>query len=278
MRKPFFTACMLGCALLLFRCNKKDNGGIQLIEPAISNRLNYGDSVFYLSNSDYAIGPVNNLKAGSFSVFPDNLTIDKTTGAITITQKATDGESQTGMWYKVRYKAADGSQTDSASFLISGLTYVDKFYNLAQDDSIIYPIYNGDVSKTVPQGNYDLTSDNKFAISSINGQINIKECLRRGFFNSGVMGTGWKTATVKYSINDNSQQATNKIDLVIYYYHTMNDVPSNVSTVMQAHQQQTLGLRNLPFIPSTTGAIETNLPSDLSLAKPRPPCVIIVGN
>lgn len=240
-------------------------------------RLTYGDSIFYLKSNDYTVSPFTR-PSGTYTAFPDNLQIDKSTGAITVTQKATDGSSQTGMWYKIRFKSSDGSLNDSTLVLISGLTYLDKFYNLSQNDSIIHPIYNGDPSKAVPQGNYDLTGDNKFAINAVTGQINIKECIRKGFFSSGLMGTGWKRATVKYSINDNSGQETNKIDLVIYYYASMADVPSNVSTVMQAHQQMTIGLRSLPVIPSTSGAVENNLPSDLSLSKPRPPCVIIVGN
>lgn len=275
MRKLFLLAAVGGCAALLHGCNRKSATQPLIIEPPLS-RLSYGDSVFYLRSNDYVLQPASTPGAGSYSVFPNNLTIDKSTGAITVTQKGADGESQTGLWYKVRFKSADGLTSDSTMVLISGLTYVDKFYSLAQGDSIIYPIYNGDVSKAVPQGNYDLTGDNKFAVNAVNGQINIKECLRRGFFSSGVMGTGWKRATVQYSINDNSRQTNNQIDLVIYYYRTMSDVPANVSALMQAHQRMTLGLRSLPDIPSTFGADETNLPSDLSLAKPRPPCVIIV--
>lgn len=276
MRKLFLPACVFACAWLM-GCTKNNGGGMPIIE-ATDKRLSYGDSVFYLKSNDYTITPSVTPGAGSFSVFPDNLTIDKSTGAITVTQKGADGESQTGLWYKIKFKSADGAVSDSTMILISGLTYVDKFYNLAQNDSIIYPIYNGDALKAIPQGNYDLTSDSKFPINAVNGQINIKECIRQGFFSSGVMGTGWKRATVKYSINDNSRQEMNKIDLVIYYYHSMSDVPSNVSALMQAHQQMTLGMRTLPAIPSTTGAVESNLPSNLSLSKPRPPCVIIIAN
>jgi len=273
--RALFVVSIFMSSMLLTQCTKTEKLCDCMPPPAAGYKLTYGDSVFYLKNNDYTVSPLAK-GAGTYTVFPDNLQFDKTTGAITVTQKGTDGESQTGMWYKIKFKSSDGTQADSTLVLISGLTYVDKFYSLSQNDSIIYPIYNGDPSKVVPQGNYDLTADAKFAINAVNGQINIKECLRRGFFNSGVMGTGWKVATVKYTINDNSQQAANKIDIVLYYYRTISEVPSNVSALMQAHQQMTLGLRSLPTIPSTNGAIETNLPSDLSLSKPRPPCVIIV--
>jgi hypothetical protein len=274
MRALFAVAIFMGL-MLLVQCRKTEK--LCGCAPPFTSgyKLTYGDSLFYLKSKDYTVSPLMK-GVGTYTVFPDNLQFDKTTGAITVTQKGTDGESQTGMWYKIKFKSTDGSQTDSTLVLISGLTYVDKFYSLSQNDSIIYPIYNGDPLKGVPQGNYDLTADAKFAINAVNGQINIKECLRRGFFSSGVMGTGWKVATVKYAIKDNSEQAPNKIDLVLYYYRSINEVPSNVSALMQAHQQMTLGLRSLPGIPSTNGAIENNLPSELSLSKPRPPCVIIV--
>lgn len=276
MRKLFLLACVAGCAGLM-GCTK-NNGGLPTILEPTGNRLSYGDSIFYLKSNDYTVKPSVSAGTGSFSVFPDNLTIDKSTGAITITQKGTDGQSQTGMWFKIKFKSNDGAVNDSTLVLISGLTYVDKFYHLSQGDSIIHPIYNGDPSKAVPQGNYDLTGDNKFAINAVNGQINIKECLRRGFFSSGVMGTGWKRAKIKYGINDNSREESNAIDLVLYYYSSMAEVPSNVSTLMQAHQQMTIGLRSLPAIPNTPGAPESNLPSDLSLSKPRPPCIVIIIN
>lgn len=261
--------------LLLTRCTKKNCGCVPPPGSSDKYALTYGDSIFYLKGSDYTISPLVK-GTGTYTAFPDNLQIDKTTGVVTVALKGTDGQSQTGMWFKIGFKSADGSISDSTLVMISGLTYVDKFYNLSQNDSIIYPIYNGNPSKAIPQGNYDLTSDNKFPISAVNGQINIKECIRRGFFSSGLMGTGWKRATVKYSINDNSDQEINKIDLVIYYYDSMGDVPSNVSKLMQAHQQLTVNLRSLPAIPTTTGVPENNLPSDLSLSRPRPPCIVII--
>lgn len=274
--RTLFCSFFITLALLLSGCGKRNCGCVP--PPAEKYRLTYGDSVFYLKSSDYTMSPL--LKgSGTYTAFPNNLQIDRRTGVVTVTQKGIDGESQTGMWYKIKFQADATSDADSTLILLSGISYVDKFYNLAQNDSIIYPIYNGDPANTPPAGNYDLTSDNKFAVNAANGQINIKECLRRGFFNSSSqMGTGWKVATVKYALNDKSQQATNKIDVVIYYYSTLADVPGNVSILMQAHQQMTVGMRSLPTIPSTTGPFDNNLPSELSLAKPRPPCLVIIGH
>jgi hypothetical protein len=274
MRGLYCLTILFSCLFFFTQCGKRT---CDCTPPPSTAKLTYGDSLFYLKGNDYTIRPLS-AKTGIYTSFPDNLTIDRTTGNITVTQKGNDGESQTGMWYKIRYQSATTNETDSTLILLSGLTYVDKFYNLSQKDSIIYPIYNGDPANKIPSGNYDLTGDNKFAINPTNGQINIKECLRRGFFSGSQLNESWKVATIKYAINDKSDGAINKIDIVIYYYTTMNDVPSNVSALMQAHQQLTVGLRSLPIIPSTPGAIDNNLPSSLSLSKPRPPCVIIVGN
>jgi hypothetical protein len=279
MRRFIFVFGLIGCLLLLNQCSKK-NCGCEPSPGAGNYKLVYSDSVFYLKNTDYSISPLQKAN-GTYTAFPDNLQIDRNTGVITITQKGTDGESQTGMWYKIKYRSTDGNQSDSTLILLSGITYLDRFYNLAEGDSIIYPIYNADDSKPIPPGNYDLTADAKFAINTANGQININECVRKGLFGSGAAGPDYKKieiATVKYTISDNSQQATNKIDLVLYYYATLNDVPSNVSALMKAHQQLTVGLRSLPPIPTTSGAIETNLPSELSLSKPRPPCIVIISH
>jgi hypothetical protein len=276
MRSLLWTNLFVGSILLLTQCSKKNCCG-----PDINGnqKLNYGDSIFYLKNTDYSISPLGG-RTGTYTAFPDNLQIDKTTGKINVTVKGNDGESQTGLWYRIIYKSSDSKIIDSTYILLAGISYVDKFYHLNQNDSIIYPIYNGDPANAAPTGNYDLAHDDKFAINPANGQINLKECMRRGFFASGgtTPNTSWKIASIKYELNDKSNRATNKIDIVVYYYHTLNEVPSNVSALMQAHQQMTLGLRTLPSIPSTTGAIDNYIPSDLSLSKPRPPCVIIVGN
>src|SRR5829696_8382874 len=154
--RSFLSIPLISCLLLLTQCGK---GKCDCVPPPNtgSYKLTYGDSILYLKNKDYVVTPLMS-RAGTYSSFPDKLTIDKSTGAITVTQKDIDGESQTGMWYKIYFHSATGNE-------------VDKFYNLSQNDSIIQPIYNGDPSKVIPAGNYDLTSDNKFAINPVNGQI-----------------------------------------------------------------------------------------------------------
>lgn len=274
MKSLLLLSLSISSLLLLTHCSKKDSTTPG--PPISSARLSYGDSIFYLKNSTYTISPTT-AGTGTYAAYPDNLLIDPNTGKITVAVNGNDGNSQTGLWYKIMFTSAATKETDSTFILLSGLTYVDKFYQLAQNDSIIYPIYNADPTKAIPKGNYDIQHDNTFAINPANGQINILECMRRGYFTKPADNMGWKKTTIKYAINDKSGGATNSIDIVLYYYHTLAEVPSNVSNLMQAHQSMTLGMRTTA-IPSTQGKIDTNLPSDLSLSKPRPPCVVIVGN
>jgi hypothetical protein len=203
------------------------------------------------------------------------LDIDPNTGAITVSLKDTRGESQTGLRYRINYQAQSG-ETDSAFIVISGVSYLDRFYYLSQNDSIIYPVYNGDPSKELPAGSYDASGNNNFALNPANGQIDIRECVRRGFFDNQA-NAHWKQQTIKYRLNDGSNSITNNIDVIIYYYNTLNDVPGNVSALMIAHQKMSVGVNTAP-LPSTTGETDNNLSSDLSLSKPRPPCIIIVGH
>ena len=276
MRGLLYIFLLVGSLLSLTHCHKKA-GLFPPPEQVNTNKLSYGDSIFYLQKNDYSINPLR-VKSGTYTAFPDNLTIDQSTGRVTICLKGKDGESQTGSWYKIIHWSKKGVATDSTYLLISGLTYLDQFYRLNQNDSIIYPVYNGDPDNALPAGDYDLAGYQKFAIDPANGQINIRECLRRGFFNVNGTNTNWRIATVKYALHDKSNLATNKIDIILYYYQQLADVPSNVSALMQAHQQMTVGFRTLPIIPSTFGAFDNHLPKILSLTKPRPPCVIIVGN
>jgi hypothetical protein len=253
-------------------CNKHSVTNPLSTNPAASNRLSYGDSVFYLKSGSYTIAPVK-AKAGTYTAFPNNLNINSATGVITVSLKGNDGQSQTGLRYKIKF-ASTNNEVDSTYITISGITYVDRFYELPKNDSIIYPIYNADVSKELPPGTY--SSDNKLAINSTNLQINIKETIRIGFFDNQLNDI-CKQVTVKYKASDNSNNADNNIDIILYYYNSINDVPSNVSALMQAHQRMAVGISG-ESVPNTFAPVDNNLSSDLSLFKPRPPCIVIVGH
>ncbi|SHF45858.1 hypothetical protein [Flavisolibacter ginsengisoli] len=265
--KTSFYILSLTC-FLVFACKK---------ETAVTQaeHLSYSDSVFYLQAGNYTISP-KSAKPGSYTAFTDNLLIDNATGTITIALKGRDGQSQTGLKYKIKFRSSNSDQEDSTYITISGINYLDAFHYLSQNDSIISPTYNADNSLALPSGNYGIGLDNKLAINSANGQINVNESIRRGFFDDP-SHSSWKQVTIKYAINDRSNAVENQLDIILYRYNSLADVPTNVSGLMQAHQSLSLGL-NTRAIPSTPAPVDNNLSSDLSLSKPRPPCIVIIGH
>ncbi len=263
---------LLIAVILIISC-KKDQGEGSTGSDA---KLSYGESIFYLRSSDYTVRPSFN-KTGTYSSFPDNLLINSSTGEITITVTGKGQESQTGMKYKVMFEEAATGKRDSTYITIAGINYLDKIYYLSQNDSIIRPIYNHSLTSAIPAGTYGIQADNKLAINPQTGEINIKECIRRGLFKSPAENGEWEELAINYKSNDNSSNVQNNIDVAIYFYNRLTDVPSNVSSVMRAHQTMMAGLAQ-PLIPVTTGPIETDLPDNLSFARPRPPCIVIVAN
>ena len=244
--------------------------------PVANGGLSYGDSVFYLKNQSYVVSP-RDAKPGTYTAYPSNLLIDNTTGNITVTITGKGLESQTGMRYKINYRSADGLELDSTYIVIAGINYLDQIYKLSQNDSIIYPVYNASLWNNLPGGTYGIQADGDLAINPANGQINIKECIRRGFFNLPAENGEWEEVTVQYRSNDNSNSATNRIDIALYFYNSVADIPSNVSAVMREHQRMTLGI-NQTEIPQTSAPVDNDLPDNLSISRPRPPCIIIVAN
>src|SRR4051812_2965478 len=109
MKRLLCVTVILSSLLLLTQCSKKD---CNCTPPDPASKLTYGDSVFHLRSANYSIAPLNG-KKGTYTAFPDNLRIDNTTGAITVGLKGTDGESQTGLWYKITYRSSTGNEVDS---------------------------------------------------------------------------------------------------------------------------------------------------------------------
>ena len=264
----FITCCLF---LILSGCSKDPESN----NTGDNSRLSYGDSVFYIKSQVYTISP-NFTEAGTYSAFPENLNIDPVTGKITVSVMGKGNESQTGLKYKVKFTAAASGKVDSTYIILSGINYLDQIYYLSQNDTIIRPVYNADINKPIPSGVYGISADNELGINSQNGEINIKECIRRGLFDLPMENGEWEELEIVYKANDGSNTVTNRIDIALYFYDSIDDVPSNVSTVMQAHQKQVLGVPQVA-VPNTTGPIDNDLPDNLSINRPRPPCVIIVG-
>jgi hypothetical protein len=268
----FFAFLFSSLMLVVVSCKKKPTAE----DNPPNQKLSYGDSVFYIGAQEYTIAPTQ-ARSGTYSAFPDNLVIDPATGRITVRIMGHGAESQTGLRYKIKFQPSVSGTPDSTYIILAGINYLDRIYRLSQNDTIIRPIYNGDLSKPLPSGTYGIQPDNRLGINPANGEINIMECIRKGMFDLPLENGEWEEVSVNYRSNDKSNSVTNRIDIALYYYRTIQEIPSNISQLMRAHQSMVLGVNHQP-IPITTGPIDTDLPDNISLFKPRPPCVIIVGN
>jgi hypothetical protein len=258
--------------LLSVSC-KKNNAGTGNDNPATETKvkLGYGDSVFYLKNqpADYIITPLNQ-SSGTYSAYPEGLEMNSATGAINISQ------SETGLRYKIKFTSANGpANNDSTYIIVSGLNYLDKFYYFSQNDTILSPVYNADPSKAVPAGTYGLSGNSKLAINNATGQINLKKTIQNGLFSDDPQNDEWRKIKLDYKSADNSANAKNRIEMVLYVYNTINDVPSNVSLLMRAHQPMVFGI-NQSMIPITTAAPDLSVNNEVSISKPRPPCIVVI--
>lgn len=259
-------------SLLIFSaCEKPVDPG----QPGTSS-FRYSDSVFYVRSTSYQVAPTNN-RTGTYSAFPENLLIDPNTGNITVTITGKGLESQTGLKYKIKFQETGTGFVDSTYITIAGINYLDRIYYLNQNDSIVSPLYNGSFSNALPAGTYGISPDNRLAIDPATGKINLKECMRRGMFDLPAENGEWEEVSVEYKSADGSNQATNRIDIALYFYDRLNDVPVNVSELMRAHQSMVLGVSQTP-IPVTIGPFDNDLPDNVAMNRPRPPCIIIVAN
>jgi hypothetical protein len=255
MLKRYFTF-LLFCGSLA-ACKK--NMDLKEMENPKQYRLSYGDSILYLkqSSGDHIINPVV-ARSGSYTVFPEGLNINRTTGAINISK------SETGLRYKVSFTAENGEKAETI-VLLSGVNYADHYHNLSQNDSLSIAVYNG--GKALPTASFDIDGSARaqgLAIDPANGSINLKQTYLNGFF----YGSNRRSVDVKYRVNDNSHNATNSISVLLYWYRTMNEVPEYLKQVLAA--RQIMFLRSV--YPDDAVAI-----ASAAAAKPRPPCVIVIA-
>jgi hypothetical protein len=255
--------------MLLFSCVKNP----QAIDLS-SYKLSYGDSVFYLKSKDYTVAPTA-ARTGSYRATPEDLNMDPATGKINVTLRGKEGKnSQTGLRYRIIYTAPEGKE-DTTYIVLAGINYQDRIYSLAQNQTMVNPIYNGDTKLLVPGGVYT-ASNNKLAINRSTGQIDLKKTIDNGFFNDDPQNSDWRLVTIEYQTNDGSTSDENSIDVVVYYYTSVMNIPSNVSTAMRAHQDLLLGIPEVG-IPETDAPVDRDIKNIVSAFKPRPPCIVIIG-
>jgi hypothetical protein len=252
--------------LIIVSCNKPGGEG--------TYTLSYGSPIIYLKNqsSDYIVYPTQS-RAGTYSAFPEGIEIDDRTGAINVSK------SETGLKYKITHTASNGDTT-STIVLLSGIQFADQFYRLTQNDSIALPIYNGNPANQLPVSgssfdDNNLANSGGCAIKTTNGQINLAQTVRNGVFGSTPQNDAKKEFEIEYKLNDQSGKAKNKIKVKLYYYETMADVAPDLLQTLNDRQSQGVFLGAMNNVGENNSSARTT--SISAIAKPRPPCVIIIG-
>lgn len=235
-------------------------------------QVKYADSILYLKNqaNDYIVLPVG-APAGTYSAFPEGIEIDDNTGAINVTR------SETGLRYRITYTSPEG-ETSSTLVVISGLQFEDKFYHLSLNDTIASPIYNNNPANAVPvngsifdDGNGANTSG--CSVRTNNGQIVLSQTVLNGLFGNPPTDDAKKEIDILYRLNDQSDKALNKIRVKLYYYSSMSTVAADLLQTLQDRQESGV------FLKPGNGIFPTAYPNYLArrTSKPRPPCVVVVG-
>jgi hypothetical protein len=268
-RTNIFIGTILFLATLSWQsCTKDDNSTDPLPTPYT---LSYGDSILYLKASvgDYIVKPVQSA-AGTYTGFPDGIEIDDKTGAINVSK------SETGLRYRITHTATDGSVT-STMVVLSGITFTDHYFRLSTGDSMAMPVYNANTSRVLPVSGSSFDEGNVAntggcSVKTNNGQINLAQTVRNGIFGSTPRNDVRKDFDIEYRLNDASGKSLNKLRVRLYYYDSMADVPADLLATLQDRQSEGVFLRG-GTAPTTDGIIGTD-----AVAKPRPPCVIIIAN
>ncbi|MBL7729593.1 MAG: hypothetical protein JNM88_00325 [Chitinophagaceae bacterium] len=249
--------------ILAVSCNKSSTGNDT--DPG-AYKLSYGDSILYMKPGGGSIVFPTTHRDGQYSGFPDGIEIDDATGAIDLEK------SETGLRYRITHTATDGTVT-TTMVVLSGITFRDHFYNLASGDSIALPVYNAENSRVLPlsgstfdEGN--VANGGGCSVRTDNGKINLKETIRNGVFGFPPRNDAQETFEIKYRINDASGKSLNKLKVLLYWYNTVADVPQYVWDILNDRTTQGVFLKG--------GDPATGRPGQV--AKPRPPCVIIVDH
>jgi hypothetical protein len=260
----FFGIIFLFAASML-SCKKEDNSNPDIINPPSSNIvLNYGDSIFYLrANGNNIKTPLPINRAGKYYGFPEGIEIDENNGNIDL------DESEMGLRYRIMFVPNGTRDTISTKVVLSGINFYDGIYKLSAGDTIANAIYNAKGVAYEP-GLFGTGLNNSFdegngcnsqgcAVSLINGKINLAKSLRDGAIPR--VNDSQKEFTYFYKMDDASGRVLNKLKIKLYYYTNRTAIPQYLWDILNIDHAGTI-LRG-------TAA---------RVAKPRPPCVIIIDN
>lgn len=257
----------------LTACKKNKAGG----DPPESYTFSYGDSVIYPNGGAMRVLPVTPM-AGNYEAFPEGIEIDDETGEIDV------ADSETGLRYRISFTPKNSTKTYTTVVLLAGINYLDAFYNLSKNDTVSRAIYNGDPAKAVPVSTGKTVFDidlgcNKegIAISTSNGAINLMQTIRNGFFGKHPDNESREEFKLKYKIDDKTKQATQELKIKLYYYNTMADVPDKYFELLKDREGTILRWNGTSAAGDEIISGAAGIDGVQKAARPRPPCIFIIG-
>jgi len=235
--------------------------------PECSTAPFYGDSIVYpqpATSGDFYVYTQNNQGIdGTYLSWPVGLNLNSKTGAIDLTQ------SETGQRYSVAFVKTGTTDTCMSSLIVAGAAYMDSVYVISQNQTTAEPYFNANPLVPSPcqtnqgQGclfDYNNAAKNQgIVIDQHTGFIDLKQTMKKSLF--GLLPINGTTVytTINYKLNDNSNNAAQKIQLQMVYYNHKSDIPPGL-------------LANITN--SLINTLEGLLIS--KGASPRPPIIIIV--
>ncbi|HEX2535992.1 MAG TPA: hypothetical protein VHK69_19760 [Chitinophagaceae bacterium] len=267
MRTFLSPICVLLAVFCLSGCAKNVQETERSVPAPPSFQLSYGDSVLFLKEGGPSTVYPAVARTGRYESYPDGLKMDKKTGAINLK------ESDAGLRYRIVFRGNDGAR-GTTTLLLSGINYPDRYFFLSKGDSLVAPLYNSDPSAPLPVKGGTQFDESRQAselgcsVQPEDGMINLARSVRNGLFGSTPKNKTEIDVPISYRLADDSDQSLKKVSVRLYYYNTVNDVPDYLKKLLQERQTMEQQL----FSPVFSGD-----PARLTLAKPRPPCVIVIA-
>ncbi len=261
--------------MLLSACSKNTT------DAGAAYKLSYADALLYPRGETTDLQVIRPVTAatGTYSAFPEGLSIDNTTGAINL------HESETGIRYRVYYTSANGSIKDSTLITIGGLNYVDGLYKINSADSIMDPLYNAAAGANLPGAANGSVIDegggcnnNGCAVDVSNAKINLAKTVRNGTFGNTPVNGSSKEFELKFRLNDNSGKGSNKLKIKVFYFTKLADITPQVWDLLNGRNGTVINsfsnADNTPIHGNTGGNIVNSSGSGKGR---RPPCVVILS-
>lgn len=236
--------------------------------PECDYAPNYGDSIVFPqpteSGDSYAYPQNNQGVSGTYLSWPDGLALDSKTGAIDLTQ------SETGARYSVAFVKSGTTDTCMSQLIVGGAAYMDSVYVLSESSRTAKPYFNANPAlPSVCDGNQgegckfdynNFAHDQGIEIDQKTGFIDLQKTMQKSPFGIVPLNGTTVLTTIYYKLNDNSNNAPQKIQLKMMYYNRKSDIPADLLATVSQKLFNTL---NDFLLLSKSG-------------KSRPPLIIIV--